>query len=585
MKLIYNYLDNDIKIYNNLLKNKYIYTITEILIESNYNLKTWTMKLEIRNNKLIILKPLTKEAGAFKRRGDGIIKLINLSLEKHKIKNIIFYIYVGDEFNYKFTQLPIFILAKPQNKFGILFPDQTFLDIEPEVYTEQNNNKPKTITEIKDINLNIKNKTPEIFFIGQNIGLIDTQFNIRQQFNKFKKPFNIIIDGTFMKMNKFSDYKYLLNLPGNYPWSFRFKFLFMMRSLVININLYNMKYKSDEKWINIMDNLFIKNKDYIELDYYFDENINQTENINEIEKKILEIYNYYEDKNNYKQYLKIVNNGYKKSKLININNVCNIVQYILNNCDNIQYYNSYKKYKTIEKYINDSNFINKGFYANIYDYSDNNNNKVIKVSLNTLGHYETYKELFIYNIFEINNLNNYFTKLYDFFIYNKKTYLIFEKLDYSVKDITMNNITFNDYKKIYTDILEQMKLLHKYNIIHNDIQPQNIMYSKKNNKYYLIDFGLSYSKSYLTTEDLLLDYELFKNIPNKYRTNNIYKKIKNNPEKIAKYYKFVSDEYLKELKKKYKNKQNYILIHLINYYINKNGLYNETDENILFNKI
>ena len=51
MKLIYNYLDNDIKIYNNLLKNKYIYTITEILIESNYNLKTWTMKLEIRNKK------------------------------------------------------------------------------------------------------------------------------------------------------------------------------------------------------------------------------------------------------------------------------------------------------------------------------------------------------------------------------------------------------------------------------------------------------------------------------------------------------------------------------------------------------
>jgi len=269
-EILFSKIKKDILAINKKI-NKYSYVMADIAVNSNYKLNAMTLKIEIKNNKLIIHKKLEKsKAGHFVRRGEGILKLIQLTLDKYKLKDKIIYIYVGDEYLYKYKNLPIFTIAKPGNKEGILFPDQTFIDIEPEVKTNKTGEKATYINEIQNINIDIKTKKAELFFIGQNINLYKTDFNIRQLLAKESAPFNIIInnDSNFIPMNEFSNYKYLLNLSGAFPWSFRFKFLFMMYSLVINVQTINTDY-TDKNWMNIMDYLFEKDKDYKEICYYY----------------------------------------------------------------------------------------------------------------------------------------------------------------------------------------------------------------------------------------------------------------------------------------------------------------------------
>ena len=40
-------------------------------------------------------------------------------------------------------------------------------------------------------------------------------------------------------------------------------------------------------------------------------------------------------------------------------------------------------------------------------------------------------------------------------------------------------------------ILQQLNNLHKCEVIHNDIKPDNFIFDKNTNKFKLIDFGLS----------------------------------------------------------------------------------------------
>jgi hypothetical protein len=582
MDLVIKTLLKDINDLNDLInQNKYIYLLTDIILDIDYNLNIWTIKLEIKNNKLIIHKKLTDKAGAFKRRSIYIIKLIENTLNHYKIQDLIFYIYVGDDFNYKYINLPIFILAKPINKRGVLFPDQTFIDIEPEISTEQNKNAAKTIEEITNnsIILDTNKKTKEIFFIGQTINLIETKFNLRELMQTFDKPFNIqlISKNTInkiIKMNEFSKFKYLLNLPGQFPWSFRFKFLFKMRSLVININLYNMKYKSDEKWINIMDPLFIPDLDYKSIDFYYNplDSISQVnKKILDLQKQILQIYSYYE--NNLAEYEKIVNNGYNKSQLINLDNVYLIIYTILNKIIYLNKINNISIY-IILKYINSKNYINHGVSGQIYNYKDNKVIKVIKVKINDTA---PFKELNIYSLLS-KMPNNDFIKLYEAYYYKKTVYFIIDKLDISLENMKTNNTTNNtiDWTKVYNNIKKQMEYLHENNIIHGDIQPKNIMYSYTKDKFYLIDFGLSFVFKNNKLEDKNIDYTMFKNIPTYYKITDYMK--------IKPYQEILKELTTREINLIKKNKDN-IKKHTYIYYAIKNQIFANDLENQLFNLI
>ena len=583
MKKIYKYIDNEVDIINKtLIQNEYLYEMTYSLIYTEYKLNAYTIILEIKNNKLIIHKNLTETAGAFVRRGESLFKLINLTLKNSTkgIKDGLFYIYVGDEYLYKYKNLPIFTFSKPINKQGLLFPDHTFVDIEPENKTDKDKAKPITIETLYEEEN--KNKINEIFFIGQNISLYqDKKFNIRKYFSGFKKPFNVIIDGKFMPMKDFSKYKYLLNLPGAWPWSFRFKFLFLMKSLVINVELHDISYKSDERWINIFDLLFEPDIDYINIKFYYDpknkNKNNEIKNIDILKKKILNIYNNCE-KNKIK-YNNIIKNGYKKSKLLKLENVYNVIEYSLNKLDKpIDFFkNNEKKYNKIKKYI--KNNIDFGMFSKVYDYK---NNYIIKLVINKINHNVGFKELNIYSIISKSKYKNYFLELKDAFVYEDKTIFIIEKCDVCLNDMKYEDI---DWDKLYVDIKEGMEILHSMNIIHKDIQPKNIMYSYSKNKFYLIDFGLSYNLSKLDDVKLNYDYEMFADIPNKYKVKFLKKEL-SLKELQNKFTKKEIEYYIEHthLLDNKTDKNNYIYSRLGNIYIQKNKIYDNDYENKLFKK-
>lgn len=83
--------------------------------------------IEIRNNKIIIESMCTKEV----KRTKEIIKLITKSIEYIKKKKMNFpntklFLFVSDVYVYWDQELPLFLIAKPKNKKGILIPDNTF---------------------------------------------------------------------------------------------------------------------------------------------------------------------------------------------------------------------------------------------------------------------------------------------------------------------------------------------------------------------------------------------------------------------------------------------------------------------------
>jgi hypothetical protein len=173
-------------------------------------------------------------------------------------------------------------------------------------------------------------KKNKIFFIGANTD--KNRQNIRENLFKLsnnQSVNNIRLESKILPLEiylskrihicDFTNYKYLLNLPGNQPWSYRFKYLFLMNSLVINVDV-RQKYResgySNETWINFFDTIFEPNVDYINLTYYWKEN-DEPYNNYEFKKLITNLKETWEFLNSSpKQYKKITTNGYNKAQNI-----------------------------------------------------------------------------------------------------------------------------------------------------------------------------------------------------------------------------------------------------------------------------
>ena len=136
--------------------------------------------------------------------------------------------------------------------------------------------------------------------------------------------------GISLNLYIFCKYKILLNLPGHYPWSNRFKYLFLM-DRIITINIDPETYYKDESWITFIDYLVKPNKHYIDLKFKYYRIDGITKNDKEYIKKC--------ETNNANEYNKII----KK------------LQYIYNNQDKIKIdYDNFVKKLTMQhvyKYI------------------------------------------------------------------------------------------------------------------------------------------------------------------------------------------------------------------------------------------
>jgi hypothetical protein len=291
--------------------------------------------LEIKNNEIIIEYMGLHE----KKRISDIIQLIKKSINYIKKKKMNFpntklFLFISDVYAYFEQDLPLFVLAKPKNKKGILIPDNTF-----QAHTNINK-KFETWEQIKkkffDLQTPLNKKKDVLFFIGANTD--ENRQDIRANLNKLsngKTVNNISIDKKKLPLeiefshnrdlSEFSKFKYLLNLPGKQPWSYRFKYLFLAKSLVINVNVHQKYDCSDiinDTWINFFDIIFEPNFDYIDLVFHWfcdDPDYNNYE----FKKLIsnLEItYDYYNT--NPLKYEQMVNSGYKKVLNITEDLIC-----------------------------------------------------------------------------------------------------------------------------------------------------------------------------------------------------------------------------------------------------------------------
>ncbi len=285
--------------------------------------------IKISNNKIIIEYMCTKEIN----RTNSIIRLIEKSIEYIKKRKMNYpdtklFLFVSDVYAYFDQDLPLFILAKPKNKKGILIPDNTF-ESHPNV--QRKNEDWETVKEKCNKHIVPFNKKKDVlFFIGGNTDI--NRQNIRSNLKKLSEGESV--NGITVNSNKlplqiefqhnkdlseFSEFKYLLNLPGNQPWSYRFKYLFLAKSLVINVDV-RQRFEDSEyvndTWINFFDTIFEPNLDYINLVYQWFSN-NEEFNNYQFKKLINNLELTYEFYNkNQSQYESMAKSGFDKVNMI-----------------------------------------------------------------------------------------------------------------------------------------------------------------------------------------------------------------------------------------------------------------------------
>jgi len=141
---------------------------------------------------------------------------------------------------------------------------------------------------------------------------------------------------------EWSKYRYLLNLPGHYPWSNRYKFLFLLQSLVVNVEVETRNIDPgfiDSPYVSLIDSIIENNVHYTSIPYiYYRTSKNQTDqdliakievlNEKEFERFIHSLRELHLRISQQPEYFqKIAENGHKLVLLLNMDR---IYQYLYN---------------------------------------------------------------------------------------------------------------------------------------------------------------------------------------------------------------------------------------------------------------
>lgn len=239
-------------------------------------------------------------------RAEVILNIIRKSLKYAKnnnkpIPNTHLYIFISDhniwyDPNKPETEIilkiPIMCLAKPNDQPNPIFPETTFehFSFESKFDYEKSLSWQQSVEiinkHIKDYKDNKLKRENSIFFRGAYTG--SYSHNIRtnifkdyeKQYEKEKKSNIITLEhsgrNNYTPIYDWYKYKYQLNLPGHYPWSNRFKYILLLDSICINVNVNTINYDKnrsiiykDAPYITFID-LFVDNTEYIEYIYNFE---------------------------------------------------------------------------------------------------------------------------------------------------------------------------------------------------------------------------------------------------------------------------------------------------------------------------
>ena len=246
-----------------------------------------------------------------------------------KTVNLFIPFFISDTYFYHENDIPFFVESKPGIRKGILIPDSNSISMKLEDKMINFDNFLRIVDEKKCEDQS--KKKPIIFFSGANTGA--DKHNIRMKLKKLSennKNYQIYIKESYFPLYYFCQFKYLLNLPGHQPWSYRFMKIIAMNSLVIDVSVLQ-KFKDKnyfyDKWIQCYLNFFKKDKDFIQIDYHWIEDKTKNDNVYEIYNKINEVFKYYQK--NADEYLKIVKSAERKSKMLSMKIIEKTFLYII----------------------------------------------------------------------------------------------------------------------------------------------------------------------------------------------------------------------------------------------------------------
>lgn len=148
------------------------------------------------------------------------------------------------------------------------------------------------------------------------------------------------------------------------------------------------------------------------------------------------------------------------------------------------------KIKKQYKYIS---LMGVGAYGAVYKSLNKKSGEVVAIKLFINKRIAYKKELDILLDLKNKGICEKFICLNDYGEYDEIQYIVFSFIDGETLDKLINNgITKEKSEYILKEIINSVILLHKNNISHQDLKPENIMI--KNNKVFIIDFGLACNK-------------------------------------------------------------------------------------------
>jgi hypothetical protein len=277
---------------------------------------------------------------------------------EHKINlpETTMYLWVSDSHPYYvdkiYEKFPILSYVSPKNMNYILFPDTSFPCMQIAGKYEGKCNGFDDIKKeiLKTIESRVdKTKEDRVYFKG--VSTTEWQNRTREDLaiiSSGNPRDNITVDlsaiekGQFEPMWNWVKYKYLLNLPGRYPWSNRLKYLFVMKSVVVNVDIKTIGIDdhtkgeyTDEPYNTLVNLLVEPNVDYINIvsvldnrikdrDQKYKDSIKFKENerlYDEIKKRTKEMTD--------EEYTKMIESAYEKIEPLTDNMislyVCNLI--------------------------------------------------------------------------------------------------------------------------------------------------------------------------------------------------------------------------------------------------------------------